>query len=335
MNWLPSSVEGVAIPSQVIEISRSFPELALVEAKLKAELSNHSGPVKDICQELLNAGGKRLRPLLACISGRLFQAEQEDVVTCASAIELIHMASLIHDDVIDNSDTRRGMPSVNAAWGNHAAVLTGDFLFAKAFELLSASHLLPILKQIVDAVSSMCHGEIEQSLAKGNLTQSEAQYLERINKKTGKLIAASCTVGARLKGADPIKLVSLENYGKCLGYGFQIIDDVLDFSGDSQSLGKPVGLDLSQGNITLPLIKLLEHPTYNSRIKNLLHKFPLTNEHIEEIIAALHESGAIEKAKQQAKAFIELAKEQLGVFQPSAEVTALALLADKVLDRIQ
>ncbi|NLL18666.1 MAG: polyprenyl synthetase family protein [Clostridia bacterium] len=334
MKMLSPFIEGVDIPSTVIDLSRHFPELSMVDAKLEAEFNKHSGPVQEISHRLLNAGGKRIRPLLACISGRLFQVDPEDVITCASAIELIHMASLVHDDIIDNSDTRRGMPSVNAAWGNHAAVLTGDFLFAKAFELLSAPHLQPVLKQVVEAISSMCEGEIEQSLAKGDINQSETQYLERINKKTGKLIAVSCSVGALLIGTEPVKRLSLEDYGKCLGYGFQIIDDVLDFTGDSQSLGKPIGLDLTQGYVTLPVIKLLEHPAYSDRIKILLHKLPPTAAEMEEIVAALNESGALEQAKQQAKIFIEMAKEQLRVFEPSVAVTALSLLADNVLDRI-
>lgn len=329
-----SLIEGVELSAPIAVVSRSIPELSQVEAKLEAELGKHSGPVKEISYRLLNAGGKRIRPLLACISGRLFQADPEDVITCASAIELIHMASLVHDDIIDNADTRRGMPSVNASWGNHAAVLTGDFLFAKAFELLSASHLLPVLKQVVEAISSMCDGEIEQSLTKGCITQTEAQYLERVNKKTGKLIAASCSVGALLTGTDPEKLVSLDNYGTCVGYAFQIVDDVLDFQGDSQSLGKPVGLDLTQGYITLPLIKLLEHHEYKDRIKSLLNQLPPSAADMEEIIMALNESGAIEEARQQAKFFIKMAKEQLLVFQPSAEVSALSLLADYVLERI-
>lgn len=322
------------LTSQVLEASRGYPELLLVETKLEAELNKNRGPVQEISRYLLSAGGKRIRPLLACISGRLFKAKLDEIITCAAAIELIHMASLIHDDIVDNSDMRRGLPSVNACWGNHAAVLVGDFLFAKAFQLLSFSRLLPVLEKVVEAISAMCDGEIEQSLQRGKISRSEQDYLERINKKTGKLIAASCSVGALLERGDPVKRLSLENYGQCLGYAFQIVDDVLDFRGDSQAMGKPVWLDLSQGNITLPIIKLLNHPKYSARVEEVLAEWPLTPAGTQEIIQALNESGALDASLEQARSFIDRAKEQLTVFGSSAPVTELSLIADYVLARI-
>ncbi|HHW06418.1 MAG TPA: polyprenyl synthetase family protein [Clostridia bacterium] len=311
-----------------------LPELAAVETKLRAILSENCGAVKEVSQYLLEAGGKRIRPMLACLSGRLLNADFEDVVTCASAIELIHMASLVHDDIIDNADTRRGLPSINARWGNHVAVLTGDFLFARAFRLLSSARLLPVLELVVDAIEAMCDGEIEQSLARGKCIQSEALYLERIEKKTGKLIVASCSVGPLLAGSEPIKLFSLQNYGRWLGYAFQIIDDILDLKGDSKTLGKPTGLDLSQGYFTLPLIKLVHHPQYGSRTGELLDRLPGDPAALQELTSLLEDSGAIHAAQEEAKMFVEAAKEQLGVFPSSNATKMLASIADYVLERM-
>lgn len=319
--------------TDMIGNSDFLPELRAVEDKLRAILNENHGAVKEVSHYLLEAGGKRIRPLLACLSGRLLKADFDDVVTCASAIELIHMASLIHDDIIDNSDTRRGLPSINARWGNHIAVLTGDFLFAKAFRLLSTAPLLPVLEFVVNAIDAMCRGEIQQSLSRGNLTQSEEIYLDRIDQKTGKLIAASCSVGPLLAGGEPVKLLSLQNYGRFLGYAFQIIDDVLDLKGDSKTLGKPIGLDLAQGNVTLPLIKLVNHPKYGTRAKSLISQLPTNPLAFDEISGLLEKSGTIDAAQQQAQMFIDLAKEQLKVFPSSWVTTALSSIADYVIER--
>lgn len=311
-----------------------LPELAAVEAKLRSVLNENAGAVHEVVCYLLEAGGKRIRPLLACLSGRLLEADFDDVVTCAAAIELIHMASLIHDDIIDNADTRRGRPSVNARWGNHVAVLAGDFLFARAFRLLSSGRLLPVLETVVDAIEAMCDGEIEQSLFReGTWLDAEELYLARIEKKTGKLIAASCSVGPLLVGSEPTKLFSLQNYGRWLGYAFQIMDDILDLQGDSQTLGKPTGLDLKQGYITLPLLKLLHHPEHGRRARELLPLFTTNSLARAELLDLLEEAGAIQAARRQAQDFIEAAKEQLQAFPPSGIPAVLAFLADYVLDR--
>lgn len=320
-------------PLLIEDIFNSLGELTRVEAKLEEVVATALGPTKEICQHLLKAGGKRLRPLLACLSSRLFHTDPNDVVICATALELIHMASLVHDDVIDNSDTRRGQASINSYWGNQIAVLTGDFLFAKAFNLLSEAHLLPILKLVVEAIDQMCDGEIQQALSKRDLLQSEQDYLDRIDKKTGKLIAASCSVGALLNNSDPLKLFSLQNYGKSLGYAFQISDDLLDFQGNSIAMGKPVGLDLEQGYLTLPLLKLLGHPEYGSTAKELMTNLPLTPLQESELHQMLHLSGVLITSHEQAQEFIDIAKQQLKIFEPSQQLTTMFLLADFVLTR--
>lgn len=311
----------------------SMPELTQVEIKLKELLDDTPGLTGEVCQYLLTAGGKRIRPLLACLSGKLYKMENQDLINCAAALELIHMASLVHDDIIDEADYRRGKPSINSLWGSHIAVLTGDFLFAKAFSLLSSSHLSPILKIVTKAIDAMCQGEIEQGMMKGNLKQTIEDYLNRIEKKTGKLIIASCSVGPLLAESNPVELFSLQNYGLYIGYAFQIIDDLFDLQGETELLGKPIGIDLEQGLFTLPILQLLGNSLYNASTIRILNEFPLTSKNILELQQLLTNSGAYAATYNQAIEFIDLAKEQLTVFSPSEVITALSSLADYIIER--
>ncbi len=310
-----------------------FPELLQVEKKLEDLLSGSTETVMKICKNLLTAGGKRLRPLLACLSGRIFGIEGEDLINCATSLELIHMASLIHDDIIDEAGTRRGKPSVNSVWGNQIAVLTGDFLFAKAFELLSPSHLSPVLTVITMAIDAMCQGEIEQALAKKDLEQTVQQYFNRIEKKTGRLIIASCSIGPLLAEGEPTKLFSLQNYGLNLGYAFQIIDDLFDLKGSSKLIGKPTNIDLDQGYLTLPVLQLLADPLYKNEAETILSKLPLSLNNRLRLQQLMTSSGVFDKSYNQAREFIKQAKSQLEAFAPSPPVTALLSLADSLLER--
>lgn len=309
------------------------PELVQVEKKLQLLLGDKPGRIGQLCQHLLSAGGKRIRPLLACLSGELFEISNEDLINCATALELIHMASLVHDDIIDEADSRRGKPSINSIWGNHLAVLTGDFLFSKAFSLLSAPQLSPVLKTVTEAINSMCQGEIEQAMMKGNLKQTVAEYLNRIEKKTGRLIIASCSVGPLLAETESINLFSMQNYGLYIGYAFQIIDDLFDLQGNAKLIGKPTGVDLEQGHLTLPILQLLEDPLYNVEAKKVLSKIPLSLGSKLELQQLLKNSGAYDTTYSQAQEFIEQAKAALSVFSPSQSVTALSALADYILER--
>jgi len=309
------------------------PELIQVEKRLEDLLGDGTEAVVKICRNLLAAGGKRLRPLLACLSGKIFGIKGNDLINCATALELIHMASLIHDDIIDEAETRRGRPSVNSIWGNQIAVLTGDFLFAKAFGLLSPSHLSSVLTVITDAIDGMCQGEIEQAIAKKDLQQTIQQYLNRIKKKTGKLIIASCSIGPLLAGNASSELFSLQNYGLNLGYAFQIIDDLFDLKGDSELIGKPTNIDLDQGYLTLPVLQLLANPLYRKETEIILSNLPLALNSKLRLQQLMKNSGAFEKSFTQAKEFIDLAKSQLEIFTPSPPITALSLLADNLLAR--
>jgi heptaprenyl diphosphate synthase len=311
------------------------PELKLVERKLLSVLQNEYGPTFDLCSYLLHAGGKRIRPLLTILSGKVFGAGNEELITAAASIELIHMASLVHDDVIDESHIRRGRPSLNGLWGNHLAVLAGDYLFAKAFQLLVEGRLFTILDLIVEAIAVMCSGEIDQALDGFASEQDEIRYLNRIYKKTGKLIAASCTAGALLGNATGDNLSCMENYGGCLGLTYQIVDDLLDLTGTGESLGKPTGLDFRQGNYTLPLLRLIQNDSsHELGIMEILKEknSPLEAESI--IQQALLRSDALDYTYLRAREYAEAAKRNLD-FLPSSPFKLIMLgLADFALHRL-
>jgi len=202
-------------------------------------------------------GGKRLRPVMVLLAASFYPHDEKEAEYTAAATELIHAASLVHDDVIDLAATRRGDSSVNKAWGNHAAVLLGDYLFAEAFRLL-ANCRSPIVKAMTRTIQVMCEGEIDQLTQSRNPATTEEQYFSRIGKKTASLIAASCQLGGLVAGLDEGKLEALREYGLEVGLAFQIVDDLLDFVSTEAAVGKPVGHDIANGTLTLPLLHLLK-----------------------------------------------------------------------------
>lgn len=291
-----------------IMVPVALPEMAQVEEKLYKIIQESQGPTGEICTYLLKAGGKRMRPMLTLLSARCFCPKiPPAAITTAVAAELIHLASLIHDDIIDNADRRHGKLSLNARWGNKIAVLTGDYLFAKAFKILSQGGLYKVLELMIEAIEDMCSGEIEQALDSFNASQEEANYYRKIRKKTAKLIAVCCQSGALTGGASEENALSLRSFGLNLGYAFQIADDILDFTGKKEVLGKPTGLDLAQGNLTLPVLNLLKDETYGPWLKKVLLTKKLDEITHQRILEALIDSGALKKAQAAALAFSQKA----------------------------
>lgn len=267
---LPPLLTGVEAPASNPVIS--FPELLIVEEKLRESFQRAGGTIKDSCLQLLSSGGKRLRPLLTLQSAQCFGTLNIATIDAAVAAELIHMASLIHDDVIDHSDLRRGVRTINSQQGNQVAVLAGDYVFAEAFRILASNHLLTCMSYLVEAIQAMCHGEVQQASEHYNLTIDPSQYFTRIAQKTGILLSSCCASGAASAGASQAEVECLGLYGMNLGYAYQIIDDILDFTGNPLTTGKPVAADLSNGNITLPVIYLLEKPLYGPWAAEILQK---------------------------------------------------------------
>jgi heptaprenyl diphosphate synthase len=315
------------------DVFPSCPELSLVEDTLYRVLSKSRGIIKDACCNLVNAGGKRIRPLLTLNSALCFGPLNTDVVNAAAAAELIHMASLVHDDVIDKAETRRGKPTVNSMYGNNAAVLTGDYMFAEAFQILANHQLLPSMGYLVEAIQAMCDGEVNQAQQLFDHSVCTERYLCRIAKKTGILLASCCKSGAATAGATPEEVAALGEYGLNLGYAFQIVDDILDFVGESETVGKPIGGDIVSGNVTLPVIILMDNPIYGDWIKQVLGSQQINTAGVESIKCALMGAGSIDKAYQMAASCVEKAKASLEKIPASPYKAALLQVADLIYSR--
>lgn len=310
-----------------------FPELLFVEDQLQIVLSKADGLIQQTCVSLLQSGGKRIRPLLTLYSGMCFAPLNPLMIQAAVAAELIHMASLIHDDVIDESATRRGKPTINSLYGDHAAILTGDYLFAEAFNILSTHQLLDSMKYLVGAIQAMCDGEVNQAGEQFSISVDTKHYFSRIAKKTGILLAACCQSGAILAGAFPEELALMRDYGLNIGYAYQITDDILDISGDTESLGKPVGADLVNGNITLPILYLLDNPIYGNWLREIMKTRKISRQGVQSIKEALICSGCIEQAYATATQCICDAKASLDKIPRSPYRSTLVHLADSILQR--
>lgn len=311
----------------------SFPELLIVEERLRESFLRAGDTIKDSCLLLLDSGGKRLRPLLTLQSAQCFGPLNSAALDAAVAAELIHMASLIHDDVIDHSDRRRGIPTINSQRGNQVAVLAGDYVFAEAFRILANKHLLTSMSYLVDAIQSMCDGEIQQAEQRCDLAVEPSQYFQRIAQKTGILLASCCCSGAASAGANQEAVEALGQYGMNLGYAYQIIDDILDFTGNPQVTGKPAAADLLNGYITLPVIYLLDKPLYGPWAREMLQARDLSPANVQRIIQALISSGALNEAFTTALRCAQTAVQALSSLPPSPSKTFLGELTHTILYR--
>lgn len=311
-----------------------LPEIEQVENALYEAISDSHGITYEICTKLVKAGGKRMRPILVLCSAQCFDVLKPEAIKTATAAELIHMASLVHDDIIDKSNIRRNIPTVNAQIGNQSSVLIGDYLFAKAFEILASNKLIESMRLLVEAISEMCHGEIIQASNRFNINQTVEDYYSKIYKKTGILISACCQVGSMAGGANEEQIKILREYGINIGYAFQIVDDILDFTGNEKTMGKPVGSDLKNGNITLPILKLMEQKEYKKWLQQVFKNKEISIEDYQEIIRVLKDSYAIEESYKEAENCIRKAKNALRKIEDSHYKGILLGLADKVIERV-
>ena len=267
--------------------------MEIFERELYNALADSKGVIREMCSHILCAGGKRIRPLLVMHSGLIFSELTEELLQAAVAAELIHMASLIHDDIIDNSILRRSKPTINEIWGNQFAVLCGDYLFAKAFGILSGERVLKGMDLMVEAIENMCQGEILQASEKFRVESSEEVYYERIAKKTAIFLQNCCKSGAEVSGANKEQAEALGEYGLNLGYAYQILDDVMDFCGNTDEMGKPKREDLRQGIITLPVIHLLKNKKYGGWLNRSIHNKDFSMEMLGQVECALIETGIL------------------------------------------
>lgn len=293
--------------------------------------------IPQLAGHLIAAGGKRVRPLLAVAAAQLFGYEGEDHCKLAACVEFIHTATLLHDDVIDESDQRRGKASAHVIFGNEAAVLVGDFLFSRAFQLMVELGSLRVLKILSDASATISEGEVLQLTTTGNTKISRDDYLNVIRAKTAELFAASCEAGALMAGGSEKDCAALRRYGENLGIAFQMVDDILDYRPADAALGKNTGDDFREGKMTLPVVLLLEQATAEE--KAFFEKAFTRTDHqqdgdFETARAIMEKYNIFEQALTEAASYGETAKAALAGFNQNPEITALLTeLIDFVLNR--
>ncbi len=310
-------------------------DLEAVEAEIRRELDSPVALVQEMGGYIAGAGGKRLRPILLLLAARLAGYRGPRAVRLACVVELLHTATLIHDDVVDQAPLRRGRPSANAQWGDDASVLVGDHLYSKSFAMLVRDNDRAVMETLARSTVSMTEAEVFQLQLKRSGVTSETDYLRIITQKTASFISACCRIGALLGGPPPEQLEALARYGLDVGVAFQISDDSLDFVADQARFGKAIGADLREGKRTLPLIALLErvHPPELERLRALLRRRALEPVELEEIRRLVLEHDGVDYARARAQAFALQAKADLETFPPSEERETLALVADFVVDR--
>ena len=310
-------------------------DLAAVEAEIARELSSPVPLIQEMGGYIAGAGGKRLRPILLLLAARLAEYRGPRAVRLACVVELLHTATLIHDDVVDQAPLRRGRPSANARWGDDASILVGDHLYSKSFALMVEDGDPGVLETLARATVSMTEAEVFQLERKRSGSTGEADYLRIITQKTASFMSACCRIGGLLGRASPEQVEGLTRYGLDIGIAFQISDDSLDFVADQARLGKAVGADLKEGKRTLPLIATIERagPADRDRIHTLLRQPALTLEEIEEIRRLVVKHAGVEYALERAHEYAQSAKAALRSFPSSDDKETLVLVADFVVDR--
>ncbi|MBA7643935.1 Heptaprenyl diphosphate synthase component 2 [subsurface metagenome] len=307
-------------------------DLDKVEDRLRS-LSQVDFPhLSELLDYSLKSNGKRIRPVLTLLSGKFYDYNLDYLLPMATAVEVMHTATLVHDDAIDNSLVRRGSPTVYKLWGKEKAVLLGDYLFAEAGALTATTQNLRVIKLFADTLKTISRGELNQAFYAFNLEQGHQQYIQRVSKKTAALFSMATESGAALSQAPEESIQILIEYGHNLGIAFQIVDDILDFIGTEEELGKPVGSDLTQGTLTLPALLLLEYyPEDNPVRKFFSHRDELDN--IKLAIELVRNSPIIEECYQVASDYCAKACRNLKLLPDNANCQSLINLADYVVNR--
>ncbi len=310
-------------------------DLNSAEDKMGEILATVAPAISVVGKHIFSAGGKRIRPFLAILSSKIFGVDGDEVSTLASSVEFIHAASLIHDDVVDGADLRRGRPSAHSLWGNQVVVLVGDFLYANALRLANLLERQTIMDALCTATAKMSEGELIQLSKKGKTGMSEEDYMKIIQGKTAILMSAACKGGAVLGNASKEEEEALASFGLKFGFTFQIADDILDYRAEEKVFGKTLGKDLEEGKITLPLINLLRDAegSETERITEIIESESITERDLADIQELFDKHGAIEKSYEKARTLINEAKAELDIFEDSMEKSSLLAISDYVLTR--
>ncbi|WP_028452651.1 octaprenyl diphosphate synthase [Chitinilyticum aquatile] len=308
-------------------------EMPAVDQLIRTRLHSDVVLVRQVAEYIVSSGGKRLRPVLVLLTARALGYQGEQHRELAAVIEFIHTATLLHDDVVDESSLRRGRDTANALFGNAASVLVGDFLYSRAFQMMVGCDSMRILSVVADATNIIAEGEVLQLMNIGNTDIDEEGYLQVIRYKTAKLFEAAARLGAIINGADGMTEAALAAYGMHLGTAFQIIDDVLDYTGNADEIGKNLGDDLSEGKPTLPLIHVMRHGSAHaaSVVRTALSQ--ASRDHFDAVLHAVQTSGALDYARTVAQAESERAIACLAGLPDNAFTQALHALARIAVNR--
>ena len=345
-----------SLKEQIVESVRQ--DLVEIESALADNLKPYLPLVSHVAKYIMFSGGKRIRPLLMVLSARLCGYKGNDDKTLSVVFEYLHAATLLHDDLVDGADIRRGNPVAHSIWGNPATVLVGDFLLARSIAIAAQTNSVPIIDILANTTAQMSEGEIHQMLHRGDLAVEEADYMEVIRRKTAYLIQAACQVGALLAEAPGGQVQALADYGHHLGIAFQMADDLLDYTADTRVIGKTIGADLREGKLTLPVIYALDRATMEDRrrlesiIQNMVAVIEGRREEVhlspngqlsrdvdakdadfETVLGLIKKYGGIAYTRERAQEHIELAKKSLNTFSASKPRGLLEQLADYVLVR--
>ena len=331
-----TSGAGAGVSGSYQELVLRFaPDLAAVEAAIGDNLASSNELLEAMAAHVVKSGGKRLRPLLVILSSRLSGYTGSAHIVLGNVVEYLHAATLLHDDVLDDAELRRGAPSANRKWGNHLAVLGGDFLYTTAFDLLLSSAPREVIRVLCRCSLDMIDGEVLQRRWRNRPEITEETYLAVVSRKTASLISGCCRAGALLAGAKPSRVEALGRFGNSLGIAFQVIDDTLDYLADPARLGKTLGGDLRQGTVTLPMIHLLSREglgVEQARIRGLIERGEVDDAGIAEIASLLREHRCGESAMARAREFAADARQAIEPLRGTELHAALTAATDFVIN---
>jgi octaprenyl-diphosphate synthase len=321
-------------PQQIYELVA--PELALVEEELRGYTRSEIRPICEIGEYLLNAGGKRLRPTLLLLTGKMLGRVTPTTIRLAAVVEFIHNATLVHDDVIDAADTRRGRPSANSHWGNSMTVLAGDWLYMQSFAVALGERNFDILNTLIEITQKMVEGELLQLTLLGNADSTKQQLLDIVERKTAYLFAGCTKLPALAIGLNHGSAENLAEAGRNLGVAFQLVDDLLDLTSTREVLGKPVANDLKEGKLTLPVFFAVQEggTEHASRIRTVLAERGFNSVAPSEILRAVQETNGLDRTRSLAQEYALRAIQILKSFEPSVYRDALLSIPEFILTRM-
>ena len=309
------------------------PDMDAMDALIRRRLASDVVLINQVAEYIIGAGGKRLRPMLLLLTAGVLGHRGQDAHQLAAVVEFIHTATLLHDDVVDESDLRRGRSTANAVWGNAASVLVGDFLYSRSFQLMVELDQLDVMRILADTTNTIAEGEVLQLLHVRNPNTDEAAYLRVIERKTAVLFAAATRLGALLAGADAATCDAMHTYGLHLGYAFQIADDVLDYASDAATLGKNLGDDLAEGKATLPLIHAMQHSDAETKAV-LRHAIEHgDSDAMPQVLVAIESCGSLDYSRARAQQHADDAEAALSELEDNEYVAALRGLASYAVSR--